>query len=394
MLYGIAAALAALFLSAALAALAATAARRFVAPRGRGGPRPVAPWFGGLAVALATCAVGAAGPALGVRPLGEGTGALLAAGAAVAALGLAADLWRLRSRFLFAGTASAAACVMPYERTGVVGGVLAVLFVAGAALAFRSLDHADVPTGASGAVGVVTAFGVGACAAAEALDGLALLLSVHAAALTGFLTQQHRHFLVRRHRHTAAHLAPSGPSHSTQVRQPLIAPHRPPLAARPRQSAGAALGASGALFTGFLLAASAVPACAGRGPGAGAGVLFALTALPVADVVLVAVSRRRAGRPLLRGGPDHLAHRLRRLGLTAQAVTVLLGAAAFATVAAGVMVHTGRAGQGAVLWVAGGMAAVVCLLLRVNPYGPRKVSNRTHRMASAQVRASLRVRNG
>ncbi|GAA3225402.1 hypothetical protein GCM10020256_35020 [Streptomyces thermocoprophilus] len=61
MLYGIAAALAALFLSAALAALAATAARRFVAPRGRGGPRPVAPWFGGLAVALATCAVGAAG---------------------------------------------------------------------------------------------------------------------------------------------------------------------------------------------------------------------------------------------------------------------------------------------------------------------------------------------
>ncbi|GAA3225393.1 hypothetical protein GCM10020256_35000 [Streptomyces thermocoprophilus] len=80
--------------------------------------------------------------------------------------------------------------------------------------------------------------------------------------------------------------------------------------------------------------------------GAGAGVLFALTALPVADVVLVAVSRRRAGRPLLRGGPDHLAHRLRRLGLTAQAVTVLLGAAAFATVAAGVMVHTGRAGQG------------------------------------------------
>ncbi|GAA3225399.1 hypothetical protein GCM10020256_35010 [Streptomyces thermocoprophilus] len=92
---------------------------------------------------------------------------------------------------------------------------------------------------------MVTAFGVGACAAAEALDGLALLLSVHAAALTGFLTQQHRHFLVRRHRHTAAHLAPSGPSHSTQVRQPLIAPHRPPLAARPRQSAGAALGASG-----------------------------------------------------------------------------------------------------------------------------------------------------
>lgn len=347
MLYGILAAIAALFLSAALAALLRGPALRLGVTLRRRGPRPV-PLLGGVAVALATGAVAAAGHAVGVTPLAGRTGTLLAAGAAVAALGLVADVWRLKSRFLLAGTAVAAACVVPYEETGVVGGALAVGFVACAALAFRSLDHADA---LAGTVGVVTAFGVGACAAAEGQDGLAVLLSVVAAALTGFLTHNW---------------------HPARI----------------------ALGASGSLFTGFLLASAAVLTRGGHGPVSTAGVLFSLTALAAVDAVLVVVSRRLAGRPLLRSGPDHLAHRLRRLGLTPQGVTVLLGAAAFGAVAAGVLVHTGRAGGSTVLWVAGAALVLVCLLLRVRPYGPKRATYTTASVTSSQVSASLRVRNG
>ncbi len=112
-------------------------------------------------------------------PLGSLVGRLLVAGTAVGALGLAADVWRLRRRWLLAGTAVAAACVVPYEVTGPVVGALAAGWIAVVAVAFRGLDHAD---GVAGTVGVVTAFGVGAYAAAELMDGLAVLLSALAAA--------------------------------------------------------------------------------------------------------------------------------------------------------------------------------------------------------------------
>lgn len=81
----------------------------------------------------------------------------------------------------------------------------------------------------------------------------------------------------------------------------------------------------------------------GHDPLESAGVLFALVALGAADALLVVLSRRLAGRPLLRGAPDHLAHRLRRLGITAQGAVVLLGLLASCGVLAGVLVHMGRA---------------------------------------------------
>jgi UDP-GlcNAc:undecaprenyl-phosphate GlcNAc-1-phosphate transferase len=116
-------------------------------------------------------------------------------------------------------------------------------------------------------------------------------------------------------------------------------------------------------------------------------VLFALTAVASADVVLVLMSRRFAGRPLLRGGPDHLAHRLRRLGLTAQGAAVLLGLGAFSSVLVGVLVHLGWVAESGVLWVVAVALVAVFALLRVSVYGAR-------RPASAQVGARLRVRNG
>ncbi|MEU5752143.1 MraY family glycosyltransferase [Streptomyces sp. NPDC047829] len=325
MLYGIAAATASFLLAALLAALLrAPALRLALVDRRR--QRPV-PLLGGAAVVLVTGAVAWTGDRTGVVPLGPDVGRLLAAGLAVGALGLAADVWRLRRRWLLAGTAVAAACAVPYGETGPVAGGLAVGWIAVVAVAFRGLDHAD---GVAGTVGVVTAFGVGACAAAELMDGLAVLLLALAAALTGFLLHNW---------------------HPARI----------------------ALGACGALFAGFLLAGATVFTRAGHEPLAGVGVAFALTALAGVDAVLVLLSRRLAGRPLLRGGPDHLAHRLRRLGLTPQGAVVVLAVASFCGVLVGVLVHTGWAGRVAVLWVAGGAVAGTAALLRVRVYGVRGV---------------------
>lgn len=80
MLYGIAAAAIALFLSAALAALLRVPALRLGLLDRRQRQRRV-PLFGGAAVVLATCLVALAGDRTGIAPLGDGIGALLAAGA-------------------------------------------------------------------------------------------------------------------------------------------------------------------------------------------------------------------------------------------------------------------------------------------------------------------------
>lgn len=338
-LYGIAAATAALFLAAVLAALLRVPALRLgILDRRRQRPLPL---LGGLAVVAVTCLVAWVGQWTRVAPLGDGVGRLLVAAAALAALGLVADVWRLRARVLVAGAVVAAACVVPYEETGVLGGLLAVGWIAVASLAFKGLDHAD---GLAGTIGVVTAFGAGACAAAEVMDGLAVLLSVFAAALTGFLMHNW---------------------HPARV----------------------GMGACGSLFTGFLLSASVVFTRAGYAIGPSAAVAFGLGAVAVADAVLVVLARLVSRRPLLRRGPDHLAHRLRRLGLTPQGSVVLLGAGSFSSVLVGVLVHTGWTGSRAVWWVAGVALLAVLVLLRIPVQQPRRTQ-------STQVTGSLRVRNG
>ncbi|MFJ1972498.1 MraY family glycosyltransferase [Streptomyces sp. NPDC087903] len=349
MLYGIAAATTALLLAAVLAALLRVPALRLGAVDRRR-QRPI-PLFGGVAVVLATCLVAAAGNWTGVAPL-LGMGRLLVAGAAVAVLGLVADMRRVKARFLFGGTAVAAACVVPYDETGLPAGLLAVGWIVFVAAGFRALDHADA---LAGTVGVVTAFGVGACAAAEVMDGLAVLLSVLAAALTGFLMHNW---------------------HPARI----------------------ALGACGSLFVGFVLASAAVLTRSGYELASSGGVLFALTATGSADVVLVLLSRRLAGRPLLRSGPDHLAHRLRRLGLTPQGTTVLLGVGSFSGVLVGVLQHLGWVAESGAFWVAGGALVVVLPLLRIKVYGARRQPDHpprpSTRTASVQVNGQLRVRSG
>ncbi|WLW53402.1 undecaprenyl/decaprenyl-phosphate alpha-N-acetylglucosaminyl 1-phosphate transferase [Streptomyces sp. YU58] len=347
MLYGITAATSALFLAAVLAtALRPLALRLGIVDRRWRRPLPLS---GGVAVVLAVGVVAGVGQWTGTARLGDGVGRLLAGAVTVAVLGFVADVRRVKMRFLVGGTALAAACVVPYAETGPLAGALAVGWIVFVALGFKALDHAD---GLAGTVGVVTAFGVGICAAAEVMDGLAVLLSVLAAALTGFLM-----------------------------------PNWPP--------ARVGLGAGGALFGGFLLAAAAVTTQAGRGVGSGAGVLFALTAVVAADVLLVVLARR----PLLRGGPDHLAHRLGRLGLTARGATVVLGVGASCGVLVAVLVHLGRVDGSGVLWVAAGALVVVLALLRIKPHSkphskPHIKPSSSRRSMNTQVRAQLRVRNG
>ncbi|MGW8743964.1 MraY family glycosyltransferase [Streptomyces sp. WAC 04229] len=324
MLYGIAAATASFLLAALLAGvLRAPALSLALVDRRRRRPVPLS---GGVAVALVTALVAWAGDWTGVVPLGSAAGRLLLGASAVGVLGLAADAWRLRRRWVVAGTAVAAVCVVPYGETGSLAGALAVGWITLVASAFRGLDHAD---GVAGTVGVVTAFGVAACAAAELRDGLAVALLALAAALTGLLLHNW---------------------HPARI----------------------ALGACGALFAGFLLAGAAVLTREGHAPASGAAVLFALAVPVCLDVVLVLLSRRLAGRPPLRGGPDHLAHRLRRLGLTPQGAAVVVGGASCGAVLVGVLVHTGRLDGTAVWWVAGAAVAALAGLLRVRVYGPRR----------------------
>ncbi|MEU7054738.1 MraY family glycosyltransferase [Streptomyces sp. NPDC046197] len=324
MLYGIATATTALLLAALLSALLRVPALRLgLVDRRR--VRPV-PLLGGVAVVASTCLVAAAGDWTGAAPLSGGVARLLAAGAGVAVLGLVADVWRLKTRLLLVGAAAAAACVVPYDETGLPMGILSVVWIACVAAAFRGLDHAD---GLAGTVGVLTAFGVGACAAAEVMDDLAVLLSVLAAALTGFLMHNWH------------------PARTT-------------------------FGACGALFTGFVLASSAVLTRSGYDPVSTAAVLFPLTATASADALLIVLSRKLARRAVARRGPDHLAHRLRRLGLTPQGATVLIGIGTFSAVLVGVLLHTDWAGRSSVLWVVGVTLVVVLGLLRVPVYGPRR----------------------
>jgi UDP-GlcNAc:undecaprenyl-phosphate GlcNAc-1-phosphate transferase len=88
------------------------------------------------------------------------------------------------------------------------------------------------------------------------------------------------------------------------------------------------LGDGGSMPIGFLVAGAVMAA-----PGTqtlGWSAILALTplvGLPVLDTVLVVISRRRGGRPILSGGRDHLTHRLRAGLGSARMVALALGTA-------------------------------------------------------------------
>ncbi len=85
------------------------------------------------------------------------------------------------------------------------------------------------------------------------------------------------------------------------------------------------MGDAGSLVLGFLLATAALLAAQGT-TSLGISVLGPLVvlAIPIFDTALVSFSRRLAGRPVSRGGRDHVSHRLVALGLSDRATVILL----------------------------------------------------------------------
>ncbi|WP_329434490.1 MULTISPECIES: MraY family glycosyltransferase [unclassified Streptomyces] len=340
MSYGIAAAATALLAASALTVLLRRVALRtgFTVRRiGSAGRRT--PRLGGLAVATVTAAVTTVGASTGVAPLDSGALTLLIAAGAVAALGFLDDVRPVGARARVVVEAGAASFVVHAAQLGFLVGALAVLWIVFVTHACRLIDTSD---GALGTVAVVTALGLSACAAAGGLGPLAALLGVLAAALTGFLMHNW---------------------HPARMR----------------------LGGCGALFTGFFLACAAVLVNAGHEALPGAGSLFAMTVVVTADAALVAVSRRRAGRTLFQGGADHIAHRLRRLGLTQTGVAVVLGVASLAGAVTALLLHDGTLGPSAALWLVCAAAGSVAGLLRVPVYGVRRRGHRPVRTAVVDV---------
>ncbi|WP_328223723.1 MraY family glycosyltransferase [Streptomyces sp. NBC_00310] len=326
MLYGILAAASALLLTAVLSAAVRVPALRLGIVERRRGRR--VPLLGGVAVMGGVGAVAWVGEWSGVAPLGREAGWLIVVGAGLGVFGLVGDVWRLPAVVRAAGVVVAAALVVPYRELGVPAGVLGVVWIALVVHGFKGMGRSD---GVLGVVGAVTAFALSGCAAAEVMDGLATLFSVVAAALTGFLMH-----------------------------------NWPP--------ARVVTGTSGALFVGFLLAGGVLHVYA-VGYGAGVGAPFALTAVATADAVLVLVSRKRAGRELWRGGPDHLAHRLRRIGLTPPGVVVVLGGAAAGSAGVGLAIHMLWTQPRSAWWVAGAAGLVVLGMLFVPTSPPRPAAS-------------------
>ncbi|GAA4559958.1 MraY family glycosyltransferase [Planotetraspora kaengkrachanensis] len=90
------------------------------------------------------------------------------------------------------------------------------------------------------------------------------------------------------------------------------------------------MGDAGSLFIGFVLASSAALLVTGRSTETVIAGLLLPVFVAIVDTGIVVVSRKRAGRPIMRGGTDHLSHRLRKLGLSTRLTALVLAAAAAA----------------------------------------------------------------
>ncbi|MFD3969764.1 MraY family glycosyltransferase [Streptomyces cyaneofuscatus] len=323
----IASAVAALFITVALA----KGVRRTALRSGIGrepGVRParagVVRRLGGATVVIGVGTAAAAGSGLGAA--GEGGRAvtgLLAGAGVVAALGLVHDVRPLGVPLRVAVQTAAATLAVCLAGLSPVAGVLAVIWIVAVTQAFALLDTSD---GALAAVGAVTAAGLLACAAVDGRSGLALLPAVLLAGLIGFLLHNW---------------------HPARIRP----------------------GACASLFTGFVLASSGALIQVAAPPERAAwAALPVLATVALADTALVLTSRRRASRPLLRNGGDHITHRLRRIRVTVPGAAVVLGLWAGVAVVIGTLVYAGVLHPVLALVPPVGSALAVLALLRIPAY--------------------------
>ncbi|WP_327332547.1 MraY family glycosyltransferase [Streptomyces anulatus] len=329
----IASGVAALFITVALAKGARRAALRPHAPDEPGGRAPRAAALRRAGGATVVLGVGtAAGGALWLGAADDSAGSvagLLAGAGIVAALGLVHDLKPFRAALRLPVQTAAAVLVVCLAGLSPAAGVLAVLWIVLVTNAFALLDHAD---GLLTTVGLVTAAGLLACAALGGDPALTLLPATLVAGLAGFLLHNW---------------------HPARLR----------------------LGASGAQFTGFALAASGalIQEAAPSGRAAWAA-LPVLATVALADTALVLISRRRAARSLLRDTDDHIAHRLRRVRVTVPGTAVLLGLWAAVPVTTATLVYAELLHPAFLLLPPAGSVAAVFVLLRIPAYTPPRTA--------------------
>ncbi|MGW5988823.1 MraY family glycosyltransferase [Streptomyces anulatus] len=329
----IASGVAALFITVALAKGARRAALRPHAPDEPGGRAPRAAALRRAGGATVVLGVGtAAGGALWLGAADDSAGSvagLLAGAGIVAALGLVHDLKPFRAALRLPVQTAAAVLVVCLAGLSPAAGVLAVLWIVLITNAFALLDHAD---GLLTTVGLVTAAGLLACAALGGDPALTLLPATLVAGLAGFLLHNW---------------------HPARLR----------------------LGASGAQFTGFALAASGalIQEAAPSGRAAWAA-LPVLATVALADTALVLISRRRAARSLLRDTDDHIAHRLRRVRVTVPGTAVLLGLWAAVPVTTAALVYAELLHPAFLLLPPAGSVAAVFVLLRIPAYTPPRTA--------------------
>jgi UDP-GlcNAc:undecaprenyl-phosphate GlcNAc-1-phosphate transferase len=133
------------------------------------------------------------------------------------------------------------------------------------------------------------------------------------------------------------------------------------------------MGDAGSLFIGFVISASALLVFAPSGHNASVAGPLMVTFVATIDTCVVMVSRHRAGRPLMLGGTDHVAHRLRRLGLSTWQVALALSGTAAVTCLAVIPVLRGWVPAPVPLGLGIALGAVlVWLLQKVPVYAPHE----------------------
>lgn len=282
------------------------------------------PYLGGIAIAVATVAAGGTAAAV-AGAFGPVLGVLLAGAAAMCVLGLIDDLRPLGAGIrLCAETATATVVVLAGGHPTVFGGatdvLLAVVWIVFTMNAFNFLDNMD---GAASSLCVVMGGFVCVTALIDGPNVLGVLMASLSGACLGFLFHN-------------------------------------------RHPARIFLGDAGSLFLGFTLASAMVVLHSGHEGLSGPVSVLLATLVPTLDTALVMLSRHRESRPLLQGGTDHIAHRLRRMGMPVRQVVRSLSVFAVAGCLASSLVTHKLLAPGAALAVACLVGVtVVRLLLKI-----------------------------
>lgn len=205
---------------------------------------------------------------------------------------------------------------------GLPGTIGSIILLTACMNAFNLLDNMD---GVAGSAGAGTAAGISVIAAMAGQFGLAVLAAAICGACLGFLVFN-------------------------------------------LSNAKVYLGNSGSLLLGFLLGAAAIKLRTPMDGPWGVLLLATILSLPASDTGVAVASRLAHGRSIVRGGVDHISHRLVTLGLRKQLAAVAHGVASLiAGLFAALALHLGR--PAVLILVLVTYAAGDLMLLRVTVYG-------------------------